>query len=65
MCLLCICLLAMCTLICVTFFLPPSVRGWLRPLLVALSGLFCLPFCLPVWLPMGNICFYGNQVAQE
>ena len=24
--------------------LPPGVRGWLRNLLVALSGLFCLPF---------------------
>ena len=31
-------------LICVTFSLPPSVRGWLRLLLVALPGLFCLPF---------------------
>ena len=38
MCLSCICLLAMRTLICVTFSLPPGVRGWLRPLLVALSG---------------------------
>ena len=32
------------TLICVTFSLPPGVRGWLRLLLVALPGLFCLPF---------------------
>ena len=30
--------------LCVTFSLPPSVRGWLRLLLVALPGLFCLPF---------------------
>ena len=44
MCLSCICLLAMHTLICVTFSLPPGVGGCLRPLLVALSGLFCLPF---------------------
>ena len=40
----CICLLAMHTLICVTFSLPPGVGGWLRLLLVALAGLFCLPF---------------------
>ena len=40
----CICLLAMHTLICVTFSLPPGVGGWLRLLLVALPGLFCLPF---------------------
>ena len=33
------------TLICVTFSLPSGVRGWLRLLLVALPGLFCLPFC--------------------
>ena len=44
MCLSCICLLAMHTLIWVTFSLPPGVRGWLRLLLVALPGLFCLPF---------------------
>ena len=44
MCLSCICLLVMHTLICVTFSLPPGVRGWLRLLLVALPGLFCLPF---------------------
>ena len=31
-------------LICVTFSLPPGVRGWLRLLLVALPGLFCSPF---------------------
>ena len=29
---------------CVTFSLPPGVGGWLRLLLVALPGLFCLPF---------------------
>ena len=45
LCLSCICLLAMHTLICVTFSLPPGVMGWLRLLLVALPGLFCLPFC--------------------
>ena len=31
LCLSCVCLLAMHTLICVTFSLPPGVRGWLRP----------------------------------
>ena len=31
-------------LICATVFLPPGVVGWLRLLLVALPGLFCLPF---------------------
>ena len=44
LCLSCICLLAMHTLICVTFSLPPGVKGWLRPLLAALPGLFYLPF---------------------
>ena len=33
------------TLICVTVSLPPGVGGWLWLLLVALPGLFCLPFC--------------------
>ena len=28
------------------FSLPPGVRGWLRLLLVALPGLFCLPLGL-------------------
>ena len=37
-------LLAMHTLNSVTFSLPPGVLGWLRLLLVALSGLFCLTF---------------------
>ena len=32
-------------LVCVTFSLPPCIRGWLRLLLVAFPGLFCLPFC--------------------
>ena len=44
MCLSCICLLTMHTLICVTFSLPPGVRGWLRLLLVALPALFCTFF---------------------
>ena len=48
LCLSFICLLAMHTLICVTFSLPPGVGGWLRLLLVALPGLFCLPFCPPM-----------------
>ena len=46
LCLSCICLLAMHTLICVAFSLPPGVGGWLRLLLVAIPGLFCLPFCI-------------------
>ena len=44
MCLSCICLLAMHTLVCVTFSHPPGVGGWLWLLFVALSGLFYLPF---------------------
>ena len=36
-------LLAMHTLICVTFSLPSGVGGWLRLLLVVLPGLFFLP----------------------
>ena len=38
---------------CVTFSLPPGVSGWLRLLLVALPGLFYLPFVL--LLLVGNI----------
>ena len=37
-------------LICVTFSLPPSVGGWLRLLLAALPGLFCLPF----WISLSD-----------
>ena len=44
LCLSYICLLAIHKLICVTVSLPPSIRSWLRRLLVALPGLFCLPF---------------------
>ena len=44
LCLSCICLLAMHTLICVTFCIPPGVGCWLRLLLVARTGFFCLPF---------------------
>ena len=29
-----------------SYSLPPCVRGWLRLLLVALAGLFCLLFCI-------------------
>ena len=43
LCLSCIGLLAMHTLIC-HFSLPPGARDWLRLLLVAPPGLFCLPF---------------------
>ena len=48
------------TLICVTFSLRPGVGSWLWFLLVALPGLFCLPFflelrcgkfhCLALWI---------------
>ena len=47
LCLSCICLLAMHTLICVTFSLPPGVGSSLQLLLVALPGLFYLHFFLP------------------
>ena len=30
------------------FSLPLDVRGWLRLLLLALPGHFCLPFCIMV-----------------
>ena len=33
-----------CAWVCVAFSLPPGVGGWLRLLLVALPGLFGLPF---------------------
>ena len=42
-CLSYICLLDKHKLTCVTFSLPPGVGGWLRLLLLALPGLFCLP----------------------
>ena len=44
LCLSCICLLAMHTLICVTFSLPPGVGSWLQFLLVALPGLYLLAY---------------------
>ena len=56
MCLSCICLLAMHTLICVTFSLPPGVRSWLRLLLVALPGLFCLPYCIQDKMQVSQKC---------
>ena len=50
----------------VTFSIPPGVRGWLRLLLVALPGLFCLPFC-SLWLSLlkqgfSEPEFYGDLV---
>ena len=36
--------LAVRALVCIAFSLSPDVRGWVRLLLVALHGLFCLPF---------------------
>ena len=64
MCLSCICLLTMHTLICVTFSLPAGIGGWLRLLLVALPGLFCLPFFLwirisKVFTPLDQNTFIG------
>ena len=44
------------TLICVTFSLPPGVRGWLRLLLVALPGFFCLPFFVIIKLFLRKTC---------
>ena len=54
------------TLICVTFSLPPGVRGWLRLLLVALPGLFCLPFCCCLCNPEKNLefCIYDNVICK-
>ena len=63
-------------LICVTFSLPPGVRGWLRLLLAALPGLFCLPFfksvshfityitdlpCTRHWALYSNQLLYSNS----
>ena len=42
------------TLICVTFSLPPGISGWLRLLLVALPGLFCLPLCIHMRNPFDS-----------
>ena len=44
LCLSCICLLAMHTLICVPFSLPPSVRVWLRLSACGRSWTFLLTF---------------------
>ena len=70
LCLSCICLLAMHTLIRVTFSLPSGVMGWLRLLLVALPGLLCLPFlnCLNFQRAISpdkinGICSNVNQVT--
>ena len=65
LCLSCICLLAMYTLICVTFSLPPAVGAWLRLLLVALPGLFCLPFFLHVYFIMTYLCSRRSRVIFE
>ena len=54
----CICLLAMHTLICVTFSLPPGVGSWLRLLLVALLELFCLPFSTRIYV----LKIEGNKI---
>ena len=63
MCLSCICLLAMHTLICVTFSLPAGVGGWMRLLLVALPGLFCLSFLLSafVWEKRKTMCVFFSE----
>ena len=57
------CLLAMHTLICVTFSLPPGVGGWLRLLLVALPGLLCLPFCFKRYAFVRNQADQGHDDA--
>ena len=54
------------TLICVTVCLTPGVRGWLRLLLVALPGLFCLLFSstiLALVIPVSSLLhkYYGTQ----
>ena len=53
-------------LICVTFSLPPGVRVWLR-LLVAFSGLFCLPFFVLLASAsntyIGSILFWASAVT--
>ena len=38
------------------FFLPPSVRDWPRLLLLALPGLFCLPFFVIIKLFLRKTC---------
>ena len=37
------------------FSLPPGVRGWLRLLLVALPGLFCLPFYISLLIRFARV----------
>ena len=59
LCLSYICLLAMHTLIYVTFSLPPGVGGWLRLLLVAFPGLFCLPFYL-LWVYISQLIRFAR-----
>ena len=39
-----------------SFFLPPGVRGWPRLLLLALPGLFCLPFFIIIKLFLRKTC---------
>ena len=39
-----------------SFFLPPGVRGWPRLLLLALPGLFCLPFFVIIKLFLRKTC---------
>ena len=51
------------TLICVTFSLPAGVRGWLRLLLVALPGIFCLPLCLVSGSQVSDRCPLGYLLA--
>ena len=47
-------------LICVTFSLPSGVGGWLRLLLVALPGLFCLHFFM--WRSVVTIALTTHQI---
>ena len=61
MCLSCNCLLGMHMLICVTFSLPSGVGDWLRLLLVALPGLFCLQFA--PFFKYGVFGFFYDVIA--
>ena len=54
LCLSCFCLLAMHTLICVTFSLPPGVRGWLQLLLLS-SWTFLFTFFLVLRMRVSDI----------
>ena len=64
---LCLSCFVMHTLICVTFSLPPGVGGWLRLLLVALPGLYCLPCHCLTWKRFGSFATrtVHNKVSDQ